>query len=331
MEVGQCGSREFVLDTSDWLEMNQLNVGIISLAPRILSSACPPRFMIRVVDSVFRDGIFDGKAVVTGGGTGIGKCIAHELCLLGCSVVIASRKLETLEEATKEIRAQLPPKHAARDDCVFPVQCDVREEDQVKALFAKVMQKFNRVDYVVNNAGGQFASPFADLTLKGWNAVHRLNLTGTFLVTKYAYEAYMKDHGGAIVNIIINMDRGFPFASHSGSSRAAVENLSKSLANEWAAKGIRVNCVAPGTILSSGVKNYGPDGYEMFVSHAKRWPAKRMGSVEEVSAAAVFLLSPASAYTTGTTAVIDGGWLVSTSVMDLPDHDNFPVYGKSKL
>ncbi|KAH9107535.1 hypothetical protein LEN26_006617 [Aphanomyces euteiches] len=287
--------------------------------------------MIRTVPSVFREGTFDGKvAVVTGGGTGIGKCIAHELCSLGGSVVITSRKLAALEEAAKEIKSQLPPSQAARD-CVHVVQCDVRDEEQVKNLIAQTMQKYKRIDYVVNNAGGQFAAPFEKISLKGWEAVHRLNLTGTFLVTKYAYEAYLKEHGGAIVNILVNMGKGFPMASHSGSSRAGVENLSKSLAYEWAHKGIRVNCVAPGTILSSGVKNYGPEGYEMFKQHANLWPAKRMGTVEEVSAATIFLLSPAASFTTGTTTVVDGGWILTGNAMPLPEHEKFPVYGRSKL
>ncbi|KAF0707678.1 hypothetical protein AaE_013501, partial [Aphanomyces astaci] len=201
---------------------------------------------IRSAPTVFRDGVFDGKvAVITGGGTGIGKTIAHELCLLGCSVVLASRTLDTLVAAANEIKAQLPAALSARPNVVVPLACDVRDEAQVKRLFDQVMQTFERVDYIVNNAGGQFVSPFENLSLNGWNAVHRLNATGTFLVTKYAYEAYLKDHGGAIVNILVAMNKGFPYASHSGASRAAVENLTKSLAYEWASRGIRVNSVTP--------------------------------------------------------------------------------------
>ncbi|RHY04651.1 hypothetical protein DYB36_003363 [Aphanomyces astaci] len=201
---------------------------------------------IRSAPTVFRDGVFDGKAVITGGGTGIGKTIAHELCLLGCSVVLASR-------------------------------------------------------------------------------------TGTFLVTKYAYEAYLKDHGGAIVNILVAMNKGFPYESHSGASRAAVENLTKSLAYEWASRGIRVNSVTPGTILSSGLSNYGPVADQVCTSYSAHTPARRLGTVEEVSAATVFLLSPAAAYTTGTNAIVDGGWNLAGALVPLPQHVRYPVYGTSKL
>ncbi|OQR82832.1 peroxisomal trans-2-enoyl-CoA reductase [Achlya hypogyna] len=285
---------------------------------------------IRAVQSVFRDGVFDGKvAIVTGGGTGIGKCIAHELASLGCSVVIAARNLDRLHAAVAEIKSELSPKHAARD-CVFAVACDVRKESDVKNLMDQTMQKYKRIDHVVNNAGGQFISPFEDLTLKGWEAVHRLNLTGTFLVTKYAHEAYLKENGGSIVNILVNMAKGFPGSSHSGSSRAAVENLTKSLAVEWAQYGIRLNSVAPGTILSSGVGNYF-GGAELFERLARKFPAQRMGTVEEVAAATVFLLSPAASYTTGTTTIVDGAMYLEGNFWETTEHDNFPVYGKSKL
>ncbi|EQC34804.1 hypothetical protein SDRG_07609 [Saprolegnia diclina VS20] len=285
---------------------------------------------IRAAETVFRDGVFDGKvAIVTGGGTGIGKCIAHELASLGCSVVIAARNLERLNAAVAEIKSELSPKHAARD-CVFAVACDVRKEDDVKRLMAATLEKYQRIDYLVNNAGGQFIAPFEDVSLKGWEAVHRLNLTGTFLVTKYAYEAYLKEHGGSVVNILVSMAKGFPGSSHSGSSRAGVENMTKSLAVEWAPRGIRLNAVAPGTILSSGVGNYF-GGAALFEKLARKFPAQRMGTVEEVSAATIFLLSPAASFTTGTTAVVDGAMYLEGNFWDLTEHDNFPVYGKSKL
>ncbi|ETV99772.1 hypothetical protein, variant 2 [Aphanomyces invadans] len=236
-----------------------------------------------------------------------------------------------LVAAADEIKAQLPTKHSSRSNVVVPIACDVRDEGQVKRLFERVMSVFHRVDYVVNNAGGQFVSPFENLSLNGWNAVHRLNSTGTFLVTKYAFEAYLKDHGGAIVNVLVAMDKGFPYASHSGASRAAVENLTKSLAYEWASRGIRVNAVTPGTIESSGLKNYGPVAQQVCESYSANTPARRLGTVEEVSAAVVFLLSPAAAYTTGTNALVDGGWNLAGALVPLPQHIRYPVYGASKL
>ncbi len=136
----------------------------------------------------------------------------------GCKVVIASRNLERLEEATKSLQ------HLG---VVKPLQCNIRKEDEVQSTIKKVLDEFGTLDYLVNNGGGQFPSMTHDISLKGWNAVIDTNLTGTFLVSKEAYNQHFKENGGVIVNIIALIDRGFPLMGHTGAARAAVQNLTK--------------------------------------------------------------------------------------------------------
>ncbi|TYZ64366.1 hypothetical protein PybrP1_000278 [[Pythium] brassicae (nom. inval.)] len=280
--------------------------------------------------SVYRPGLFNGKvAIVTGGGTGIGKSIAHELALLGCSVVIAARNAERLYAAADAIRAELGS--ANRPDSIYTIVCDIRSEEQVDNLVDETLAKFKRIDFLVNNAGGQFRAPVANIKLKGWEAVIRTNLTGTFLVTKKAYHAWMKENGGNIVNIILVIGNGYPLMAHSAAARAGIENLTKSLGVEWASSGITLNCVAPGIILSSGADNYDGGG-AVFVSTAERvTTAKRVGSVEEVSAGVIYYLTPAAQYTTGTTLHVDGGWHLLGPILDVPAHTNNKPYGRCKL
>jgi citronellol/citronellal dehydrogenase len=158
---------------------------------------------------------------------------------------------------------------------------------------------------LVNNAGGQFPSPAAALSPRGWEAVIRNNLNGTFFMTRaVAVSAMLPRRCGAIVNVIANIARGFPGMAHTGAARAGVENLTRSLAVEWAASDVRVNAVAPGIIHSSGLEHYPAD---LTRSSVARTPQKRMGSVEEVAHSIVYLASPAAAFITGATLRIDGG------------------------
>ncbi|TMW56099.1 hypothetical protein Poli38472_008747 [Pythium oligandrum] len=285
--------------------------------------------------SIYRPGLFDGKvAIVTGGGTGIGKAITYELVSLGCAVVIAARNAERVEATAKALREALQKQTGRNvDHLIYALKCDIRSEEQVAELVQKTLDKYKRIDFLVNNAGGQFRAPVEKISLKGWDAVIRTNLTGTFIVTKQVYHSYMKEHGGSIVNIILVLDKGHPMMAHSAAARAGIENLSKSLAVEWASSGIRLNCVAPGIILSSGADNY-DGGDKMFHTIAKQvTAAQRVGTVEETSAAVLYYLSPAAAYTTGTTLHVDGGWQFISPTMKVPDHNNTPVYGtvSSKL
>jgi NAD(P)-dependent dehydrogenase (short-subunit alcohol dehydrogenase family) len=269
--------------------------------------------------SVFRPDLFAGRtAVVTGGGSGIGLAIAEELLLLGARVVIASRSQDRVASAAERLRA-LGEVHS--------LTCNVRLEDDVRALMNEVTSRCGRIDFLVNNAGGQFPSPAAYIRTKGWNAVLETNLTGTFLCCREAFAASMEQHGGVIVNIIAEMWRGFPGMAHTGAARAGVDNLTKSLSVEWAHRGVRVNAVAPGIIWSSGYDNYDPAFQQVFVEAGKNAAAQRLGTVEEVSSAVMFLLSPGAAYVTGETIRVDGGSSLYRLNWEVPEHTAIPSYG----
>ncbi|OCT60942.1 hypothetical protein XELAEV_18046966mg [Xenopus laevis] len=273
--------------------------------------------------SVFSPGLFRNKvAIVTGGGTGIGKAIAAELLGLGCNVVIASRKLERLNEAAKDLSSRIP---ASSPTPLTPIQCNIRKEEEVETLVKSTLNLYGRIDFLVNNGGGQFPSPSEAISGKGWNAVIETNLTGTFYCCKAVYNAWMKEHGGAIVNIIADMWKGFPGMAHTGAARAAVDNLTKSLAIEWAHSGVRINSVAPGTIFSqTAVENYKEVGPQLFSSYIPKIPAKRLGLPEEVSPTVCFLLSPAASFISGETVKIDAGQSLYQSPWEVPDHKKWP-------
>lgn len=250
--------------------------------------------------SVFRPGLFDGQvALVTGGGTGIGRCIAHELAALGATVVIAARREEHLRDTVAEVAEA-----GGRADRQV---VNIRDEASVEEMVAAVVERHGRIDALVNNAGGQFPSAAEQISPNGWRTVIDLNLTGTFLVTRAVFNASMAAHGGAVVSITADARNGFPGMAHTGAARAGVENLTKTLAVEWASRHVRVNAVAPGTIYSSGMETYAEEFQRIAASGARRIPAGRVGTESEVSAAVCFLLSPAAGFITGETLRVDGG------------------------
>jgi citronellol/citronellal dehydrogenase len=235
-------------------------------------------------------------AVVTGGGTGIGRAVAKELLQCGARVAIGSRKPEHLASALEELGK-------LGEVIAFP--CDIREPESVAAFVGHVLERFSRIEVLVNNAGGQFPSAAEQLSPRGFEAVVRNNLNGTFNMThKVATAAMIPQQRGSIVNVLANIARGFPGMAHTGAARAGVENLTKTLAVEWAHYDIRVNAVAPGIIFSSGVAQYPPELIEAAVA---RTPQRRAASVEEVAHSIVYLASPAAAFVTGATLKIDGG------------------------
>jgi len=262
---------------------------------------------------VFAPGILDGQvAIVTGGGSGIGLATACELVRLGASVAICGRTPEKLEAGRAEIAA------AAGDaGRVHAAPCDVREPEQVAAFVGAVVERFGAVDVLVNNAGGQFPAPAQHITPNGFAAVVKNNLLGTFHVTREVANQSMIARGsGRIVNVIANIYRGFPGMAHTGAARAGVENLTMSLAVEWAQFGILVNAVAPGVIISSGTKRYPPP---VLARGIQQTPLKRGGTVDEVAASIVFLASPAAQFITGATLRIDGGQALWGDIWEIPD------------
>jgi NAD(P)-dependent dehydrogenase (short-subunit alcohol dehydrogenase family) len=272
-----------------------------------------------LINTVFKDGVFEGKvALVSGGGTGIGLRIAKELLYLGASVAIAGRKEEKLAVAMETL--------AEYGDRALSVVCNIREEEQVNACIDTVVEKYGKLDFLVNNAGGQFASPAESIKAKGWRAVIDTNLTGTFLMSQAAFNKSMNTNGGAIVNIIANMWNGFPILAHTGAARAGVDNLTKTLAVEWGARGVRINSVALGAIHSSGLNNYDPEYRKVFLEMAKKNKSYRLATEAEASAAVTFLLSPAAMFITGETLKVDGGAPLDTPMFPNVDHGKMPAF-----
>ena len=272
--------------------------------------------------SIFRPGLFaEMRVIVTGGGSGIGRCTAHELAALGATVALVGRKHDRLAAVQKEISdtgAAKPTIHI----------CDIREEDKVKATVTAIIEEHGRVDALVNNAGGQFAAPLKDISQKGWETVVRTNLTGGFLMARECFSQSMEKNGGAIVNVIADMWTSMPGMGHSGAARAGMLNFTMTAALEWAYAGVRVNAIAPGVIASSGLSTY-PDAMREGIKNAWRHiPLKRLGTESECSAAIVFLLSPAAAFISGACIRVDGAHPNAKSRWPIPDHDrSVPYYG----
>lgn len=260
--------------------------------------------------SVFRPGLFDGRVVwVTGGGSGIGRCVAHELASLGATVVISGRTQAKLDAVAAEIAED-----GGRCDTVA---FDIRDEDAVKANVAAVIAKHGPVSGLVNNAGGQFPAPLLAISKKGFDAVVANNLTGGFLMMRELFNQCMQAHGGAIVNMTADFRNGMPGMGHSGAARAGMSNLTATAAFEWAHAGVRVNAVAPGWIASSGMDTYGGALKSLIPKLRQHVPLRRMGVAAEVSGAIVFLLSPAAAFITGVTLQIDGAASLGSEIFPL--------------
>lgn len=245
------------------------------------------------------DSLAGSTALVTGGGSGIGRSTARLLAWLGCRVAVVGRTPDRLAGTAAGIAEDGGP-------AVLCVPCDVREPEQVDALIEQVLAEFGRIDALVNNAGGQFIAPAETVSMKGFRAVTRLNFDAVwYLTTRVAARAMIPARSGAVVSVTMTPRRGMPGMAHSSAARAAVESLTSTLAQEWAGHGIRLAAVAPGIVHTEGWEsNYGLDPAAV----GAVIPAGRLQQPEEVAALVGYLLSPLGASITGQTFVADGGY-----------------------
>ena len=270
-----------------------------------MSHTAPSRYA-----SVFRPGLFAGQVHwVTGGGSGIGRCVAHELASLGATVVISGRTQAKLDTVAAEITADGGVCHTAA--------FDIRDEAAVKAGVAAVLAAHGPVAGLVNNAGGQYPAPLMAITKKGFDAVVANNLGGGFLMMREVFNQCMQAHGGAIVNMTADFRNGMPGMGHSGAARAGMSNLTMTAAFEWAHAGVRVNAVAPGWVASSGMDTYGGAMKSIIPRLKAHVPLRRLGVEAEVSGAIVFLLSPAASFISGVTLQIDGAASLGSEIFPL--------------
>ena len=236
------------------------------------------------------------RALVTGGGTGIGRAIAHELARAGADLVLAARRAETLEEAAASIRDE-----TGRD--VDRLLVDIRKLETVDARASEVESRWGQVDILVNNAGGQFPQAAQDYSPNGWRSVIDLNLNGTWNMTQALGRQMLAGRGGCICNVVMTVGRGNPGLAHSGAARAAVTELTRSLSYEWGPK-VRVNCVGPGSIVTAGFEETYDDDVLDDIADT---PIPHPGTVEDIANGVVFLVSPAARFVTGETLMVDGG------------------------
>jgi len=245
---------------------------------------------------ILQDSFQDKIVLITGGGSGIGFSIAKQFLDNNAKVIITGRNEEKLQKAIEKLNS---------DKKVTYQICDIREQNQIQQLADFITEKYGKLDILINNAGGQFPSLAKDLSFNGWNSVINNNLNGTFYMTQtMANTFFLKQSNGNIVNIIANIYKGFPGMAHTGAARAGVDNLTKSLAIEWARKGIRINAVAPGIIESTGLERYPK---EMIEGIAKTVPVNELGTTDDVANAVLFLASPYANFITGETLYVDGG------------------------
>jgi 3-oxoacyl-[acyl-carrier protein] reductase len=238
-------------------------------------------------------------AIVTGGGTGIGRAISMKLAEAGADVVVTSRNPDHLEPVTKDI-ASIGRRSLA-------VTADVRKPDDVAHVMKRVTEEFEGVDILVNNAGASFRCAAEDISPNGWNAIIGINLTGPFLFSQAAAKIMMKGGGGKIINISsIGGRDGDPGMAAYGAAKAGLINLTKTLAVEWASHNIYVNCIAPGLIFTEGVMEvFGMD--KGAPPPRVRTALGRGGWPDEIANTVLFLASEASSYITGQTLCVDGG------------------------
>ena len=243
---------------------------------------------------VFAEGMLEGQvALVTGGGTNLGKAAATELARCGAHVVLAGRRREVLEAAADDIGT-----------AASIAVADIRVADQVRQMVAGVLDRRGRIDFVLNNAGGQYFVPAESITLKGWRAVQRLNVRGTLAVSRAVHEQAMAPAGrGMIVNVTVSPHHGMPAMAHTGTARAAVEGFTRELAQEWAPHGVGMAAVAIGRFDTESLRKYPA---ELWRRAAQTVPLQRLGRMEEYAWLVTLLASPLGRELSGSVITLDG-------------------------
>jgi citronellol/citronellal dehydrogenase len=236
-------------------------------------------------------------ALVTGGGTGMGRATAIEMARCGADVVVLGRRAEPIEDCARVI-GELGRKAIA-------ISADIRLPEQIDAAMQRIKDEFGRLDILVNNAGGQFVTPARELNNKGFETVIRNNLIGSWQMTKAVADHFMLEHGGSIVFVTACVRSGLSGFVHTAAARGGVLAMMKTLAFEWAEFGIRLNCVAPGTVKTEGMDHY-PIDPEQWLK-LNRNIMGHMGDVGDISAAIIFLGSSLGKFVTGEEWYIDGG------------------------
>lgn len=267
------------------------------------------------METSYRPDLFKGQvALVTGGGSGIGREIAMRFAALGAKVLVCGRKQDTLDETCGMIR------EAGGE--AEPFALNIREPERCLAAVAHAWELWERLDTLVNNAGGQFGQAAIDISTKGWNAVIDTNLNGTWHMMQAAAKSWRdRERGGSIINIVLDIQRGIPGMAHSVAARGGVIYLSKTVAVEWAPLGIRVNCIAPGLIKSSGFELYEPAVQRKSLHDSN--PMRRMGETADIAEGCLYLASPGGRFVTGEVLTIDGGQQMWGDVWAIAKPDYF--------
>lgn len=288
------------------------------------SAGAPERYR-----SVFRADLFAGQThVITGGGSGLGRCTAHELASLGARLALVGRQRDKLEAVAQEIATSYPE----AKDRVSVHSCDIRDEAVVSQTVHDILVVHGQIHGLFNCAGGQYPANLRDISLKGWDAVVRNNLHGTFLFSRECFVQCMEQHGGSIVNMLADIWGGLPGMGHSGAARGGVLTLTETAACEWGHAGVRVNAVAPGWIASNGIDTYDENYQQLLRELHTKVPLQRFGTESELSSAVVYLLSPAAGFISGAVIRVDGGvptarhtWTLQPARQDFT-YNGFPLY-----
>ena len=246
----------------------------------------------------FAPDLLEGKVcLVTGGGTGMGRATAIEMARCGARIVVLGRRTAPIEDTAKIIREI--------GGNAIAISADIRLPNQIEKAMLQIKDEYGRLDILVNNAGGQFVTPARELNNKGFETVIRNNLIGSWQMTKAAADHFMLANGGSIVFVTACIRSGLSGFVHTAAARGGVLGMMKTLAFEWAEFGIRLNCVAPGTVKTEGMGHY-PIDPEQWLK-LNRNVLGHMGDVEDIAAAIIFLSSPLAKFVTGEEWYVDGG------------------------